>query len=441
MMPRDGATGGEPDPSPGSDHQGGASRRRSIISLFGPVSAGTLVLALCSYLTLVVAARILGAERYAPFAVVWTLVFIVGPGLFAPIEQEGARGIAASRALGRPIRRPVRRTLLRTAALSGVLIVVLLLTGGELERRLGLSAALVWALAVSLLGVGVGHACRGILAGSGRLRAYGAGLAAEGLLRIGGALALGLGGQRSAWLFAVLAGAPAGGGAILGALARGSPATAGNVEGREEPAEVNGRSTLPALVVAAISAQLLINVGPVAVAVLAGPEDDAAAGKLMAGLVLTRIPLLALAAGQTVLLPHLAGLVARKREQELRALMTRLVGGCFVVAVVGTLIAAAVGPAAVRLLFGPDFDLSALDMALLVVAVMAYCAAHLLGLALISQRRPTTLACCWLTGIAVALGVLVVLPGLVLRVEAALVAGCLVSALLTGRAALDARER
>jgi O-antigen/teichoic acid export membrane protein len=435
-MPIDGtgAAGGPGRPD-------GAARRRSVLARLGPVSVGTLVMALCSYLTLIVAARVLGAERYAPFAVVWTLVFIVGPGLFAPIEQEGARSLAAARAVGRPTRGPVRRTVLRTLALSGALLLVLLLTRGLLARQMGLSGALVAALAVSLLGVGVGHACRGVLAGSGRLRAYGAGLAAEGLLRIGGALALGLGGQRSAWLFAVLAGAPAGAGAVVGALDRGSSTLALTAGGTGEPAAPPGRSGLAALVVAAFSAQLLINVGPVAVAMLAGPEDDAAAGRLLAGLVLTRIPLLALAAGQTVLLPHLAELVARDRMLEVRTLVGRLAVTCLGLAMVGGVIAAAVGPATVRLLFGPDFNLSALDMALLVVAVMAYCAAHLLGMALISQRRAATLAWCWLAGVAAALIVLAVVPGLVLRVEVSLVAGCTVSALLTAWAALDARKQ
>ena len=46
---------------------------------------------------LVLSARALGHEAYAPLSVLWALVFLVGPGFFLPIEQEIGRALAARR--------------------------------------------------------------------------------------------------------------------------------------------------------------------------------------------------------------------------------------------------------------------------------------------------------------------------------------------------------
>ena len=94
------------------------SRRRSSANLPGgmvPVAAGLVVLGATSYGFLVLAARSLGPERYAPLSVLWALVFLVGPGVFVPLEQELARAIAARQATGRGA-----EDLVRKAGLAGV---------------------------------------------------------------------------------------------------------------------------------------------------------------------------------------------------------------------------------------------------------------------------------------------------------------------------------
>ena len=82
-----------------------------------PVAAGLIVLGITAYGFLIVAARSLGAERYAPLAVLWALVFLIGPGVFVPLEQELARAISARQATGR-----TSEHLVRMAALAGTLL-------------------------------------------------------------------------------------------------------------------------------------------------------------------------------------------------------------------------------------------------------------------------------------------------------------------------------
>ncbi|MEA2685075.1 MAG: hypothetical protein QOE93_270, partial [Actinomycetota bacterium] len=64
------------------------------------VAAGLVVLGLTAYAFLVIAARALGPEAYAPLSALWAIVFLVGPGCFVPLEQELARSLAARGAAG-----------------------------------------------------------------------------------------------------------------------------------------------------------------------------------------------------------------------------------------------------------------------------------------------------------------------------------------------------
>lgn len=416
-------------------------RRDGLQRRVGAIALGTLVLAASSYGFLIAVARALGPQRYASFAVVWALVFWIGPGVFAPLEQQTARAVASARAFGAPTRAVVLRALRRSAGLVGLLLVAVAASRDVLERTLGLDAGLLAGLAASLLGLSVAHPVRGVTAGLGRLSSYAWGLALEGLLRLGGGLALAVQGLRSAALFSVLAGVPAGVGAGLSLLrgeASGAPASlpalaVGGVDVVERRETVAG---LVWLVTAGLCAQLLINLPPVAVAALAAPSQRTAAGQLLAGLLVARIPLLGVATAQTVLLPHLVRLRATGQAASVTRMLRRIAVACLALATTGAGLAALLGPAIMRLAFGSAFALTSWDLALLVMAVFAYLAATLLGLGLVAEHRGEALASSWVAGVVVAVMALVVVPGLVLRVEVALVAGCCTSAMLVAASTL-----
>ncbi|MEZ5165543.1 MAG: ThiF family adenylyltransferase [Acidimicrobiales bacterium] len=65
------------------------------------IAVGLLVNGLSTYVFLVLARRNLGDEAYGGLAVLWGLVYILGPGLFQPLEQELARATAAGAAKAR----------------------------------------------------------------------------------------------------------------------------------------------------------------------------------------------------------------------------------------------------------------------------------------------------------------------------------------------------
>ena len=56
---------------------------------------GLVINGLSTYGFLVLAHAAIGDEAYGGLAVLWALMYILGPGLFQPLEQEVARATAA----------------------------------------------------------------------------------------------------------------------------------------------------------------------------------------------------------------------------------------------------------------------------------------------------------------------------------------------------------
>ena len=86
-------------------------------------------------------------------------------------------------------------------------------------------------------------------------------------------------------------------------------------------------------------------------------REDRIVGHVQAGLLVARVPLLLFAAVPAALLPALAGLAATGRFVEMRRRVVLTSAGVGALMAVATVLAALVGPAVVRLLFGPSFDL------------------------------------------------------------------------------------
>src|SRR6516165_43412 len=87
------------------------------------VAAGSVVSGLTAYGFLIVAARHLGPIAYSGLSAVWTLVFLVGPSFFGPLEQEVCRAAVARRSSGDGDRPAV----VRGAQVGGVIVVAVLI--------------------------------------------------------------------------------------------------------------------------------------------------------------------------------------------------------------------------------------------------------------------------------------------------------------------------
>lgn len=388
------------------------------------IAAGLVVLGLTAYGFLVVAARALGPEAYAPLSALWAIVFLVGPGCFIPIEQELARSLAARRAAGVGGGPVIRRA----ATIGGAALLLLTVASAAagivlLDRLFDGEALLVVGLLASLAGYYAEHLARGVLAGYGRFRPYGIALATEGSVRLAGCAVLAALGVATAGPYGV----------VLGAAPL--VATAVALRGQRDLAPPGPDADRRELTVAlgwllagSVLAQALANAGPVAVKLLAGDGERAVAGRFLAALIVARVPLFLFTAVLAPALPRLARMAAAGDRPGFDAGLRRLlvlVAGLSAAGIVGALVA---GPAVVRALFGSDFELPAHDLATLAVACAAYLLAMTLAQALIAVAGHTRVAFAWLAGVA-SFGIVTALGSdLLTRVELGMVAGGAVSA-------------
>ncbi len=390
------------------------------------VGGGLLLAGLCTYAFLAIAGHALTPERYSAFAGFWALLFVVAPGIFLPLEQELGRALAARRARGDG-GAPVMR---RCAAIGGGFLSLLLLGSGLAfgavdGRLLGGDAVLMIALLLGLTAYCAEHLARGTLSGSGRFRAYGILLGAEGIYRVTFCATLAALHVRSpgAYGLALVAGSFA---AVLTALARERGLLAPG--SHSSNAEVT--TALGSLLLASLATQFMFNGGTVVVQLLARPSEQRAAGTFLNGRVLAFVPLFLFQAVTAALLPRLSALNTRGADDEFRRTLMRLllfVGALGVLATAGAFV---LGPAVLRLVFGPAFQLTRVDLALLAASCTTLMAAQALGQGLIARSRYHGVVAGWLCGVAVFFAVVVAVRPLLLRVELGLFCGGLAAAVV-----------
>lgn len=423
--------------------------RAPLARSLGVVGSAVAFSGLSTYGYLVLAARALGVEDYAPFAVAWSLALVVAAGVFVPLEQETARAVAVEAARSRPAHDVVRRLGAGAAALALACAVLTTVLAVPLLPLLDRSVTLLVALGVVGLGLAPPFLLRGLLSGQQRFGAYAVIVVAEGFLRMAGAaVLLALGVRTAAPYLAMVALS-----AFLSALAGiavvqlGDRRTGSTGAARPPPAAAAPASPTPAgtgtavaprmtrgwgglatLVTAALMSQVLLNVGPVLVAFLAQPGERAAASRLLAGMVLARVPLFLFSAVQAALVPRLTGDATREDLDSFRRTVRVLVLGVAGLTAVlcGALLL--VGEPLLALLFGDGFRLSGGLLALLAVGVGCYLVAATAGSALLALGRHGALTQGWLLGLATLAGVTALVPDLLARISLGFAAGCAASA-------------
>lgn len=389
------------------------------------IGGGLAINGITAYAFITIVARTLGPEAYNPIGLLWAIGFLLGPGLFQPLEQEVAR-IVASRGSAAGTLPVVRRAAAIGLAISLVLVACSLLASRWLIDGLfdGEPLLLVGMLML-VIGFGAGHLARGLLAGTNRFGAYSRYLLGDGVSRLALVVVMVLIGVRSSGPFGIAHGlAP-----VLGILIALAPERRLFTDGEPVPWSELSRA-MGSLLAASLATAFLLNVSPLAVQVLADDQQGDAAGIFLNALLIARIPLFFFQAVQASLLPRLSALAAAGRYDEmwheLRHLLTLVVaaGG---LAVVGF---GLLGPFVVETAFGSGFAVSSRDMALLAVSSAGLMIALTFAQALIACRAQGRMALSWVAGvvafpIAVSFG-----SDLFLRVELALIVSVVVSSVL-----------
>ena len=163
-----------------------------------PVGAGLAILGGGSFAHLAVAGHTLPTAGMAQMSVLWSLVFLLGLGVFFPVEQELIRLVSARTAAGQGIGPVVRRGATLALGIAMVLLAAFTLAAGPLASRLfGGDTTMVAVLGGATVALAVTAVSRGTLAGLGRFGSYGRQLAVDGGLRVLLACALGAAGART----------------------------------------------------------------------------------------------------------------------------------------------------------------------------------------------------------------------------------------------------
>lgn len=392
------------------------------------VGTGVAILGLTSFVYLAVVGRMLGPADVVPLTTLWVLINAIGPALFFPLEQEVGRAVAARQAVGLGAR-PV---LLRAGALGlGLLLVlaaVCAAAGAPLARWLFDGEVVVLAaFFVGSVGLCAQHLTRGAFAGSGDFLRYGVQLGVDGVLRLGGGLALAVAASTQVGWYAVLLGLSPIVAVILTVPRPGRLLTAGPPASWQDVG-----SALGLLIAGSAFAQFVVNAAPIAANLLATTEERARVGVFISALVLVRIPLFVFAAVQAALLPALARLAAvddrAGYQRRLRSILL-LVSG---LGLAGVLVIAAAGPWLVELVYGELFRSTRGDLIPLALATAAYMLALVLSQALISLRSYRASLSGWAAASLAFVLALLVPAELELRVGVAYLVGAAAGALWLG---------
>ncbi len=353
-----------------------------------------------------IAAHALGRDDYGLVAVLWAAVFLVASIIYRPVEQLLSRTLAERHARNRSVRDALRVAATIQLGLAVAFVAVALLLREPLEDELfSGSATLYWCLIAAVTFYAASYFARGFLAGEQRFALYGSLVLMEAASRVVFAVLLAVGivdGENTAAI--AIAAAP-----LLSlfvvpwALSRhvrrtaAAPEQAAAEAGEPEFTLSHGLGFAGAVLVIMCSEQAILNSG--VLIVKADTGDDALAALIFAVLMIARAPLQLFQAVSTTLLPHLTRLLVREEEEvgagDFRRSVRLTVAACLAfggATVVGVLL---VGPAAMRLLFGPEFDYDRLGLAMVAAGMGLYLAATTVNQAVLAQGRARFAAASW----------------------------------------------
>lgn len=347
------------------------------------LGVGSVVNGLAAYAFVAVGVRSIGAEAFAPVALLWGFWAFSGAALAFPIQHWVIRqmtidGDSAGVAAAMP---KLIRLALAVALAQGVL-------SFALRGRLFDSSSLFWPLAVFALAAGTAGIglVRGLLAGSGRYGAAASVIGGENIVRVAAAiLASFLWSSSNGFAVALLLGPLAG-------LIWRPRFTHTRLAATRPSIRLVGSSSVGLLL-----SQTILHGGPVALALI--DADPVRVTVLFSTLALFRAPYL-VALGLTLRSTSvMTTWVESHDHRKLVRVVAAMAGAAAATAVVGYIAAAVIGPPIVSLVFGPETRPSAEIAGLVAAGSIVALAGLWLIIALIAARREATLVLSWVAGV------------------------------------------
>jgi O-antigen/teichoic acid export membrane protein len=371
------------------------------------LSVGIATTGLVTFAFFSLASHALSEVDYKGISLLWSVMFLIISIIYRPVEQLLSRTISVRRAQGLHGGHPLRIAVIIQLAFAAVFLVIALAGRTRIERDVfDGSATLYWVLVVAVLAYAASYFARGWLAGHQRFGLYGGLVLMESVSRTLFALAAAIGiahGQAAVALG--IAAAPLVSLAVVPLALRGQdpPPSSGAPEGAGGGLSLRGGAGFAGAVLVVMAAEQALLNGPVVI-VDATSSDAALAGFAFNVLLITRAPLQLFQAIQTTLLPHLSTLqgsdAAEDFRHALRVIVLAIAG--FAGAVVVGL--ALIGPWAMGVLFGGDFEYTRLGLVLVGIGMGFHLTAGTLNQAALARGRAAWAAGAWLAAAALFLG-------------------------------------
>ena len=352
---------------------------------------------------------------YTPLGMLWALSFLLGPGIFHPLEQQTSRSIASR--FGEETT-PVFKAASIVGGIATLLIVICALCFNSwlTEDIFSDQRSLLIAIILVVIGLGSAHLVKGVLAGTGRFKNYSRYLIGEGLGRLLVTAILVIFASGEVWMYGLALGlSPFIG--ISAALFRQKDLIKPGPKVKAK--EISG--SLGVLLIASLATAMVLNVSPLTVELLAEPNQKEEPGKFLNALLIARIPLFFFQAVQAALLPRLSQLMASKELEKFKHELMRLLGFVTVFGACFLFLIAVSGQWVTRIAFGSEYEISRQDMTLLAVSSVGLMYALSLTQGLLALHRQGYSAAAWVSGIATFPATIFIGDDLFLRVEVALI--------------------
>lgn len=313
------------------------------------IAAGMVVGAITGYVVVILVNHAVGDRDYAGFGAFWSLIFVVGPGLFLPLEQELSRAVSHRNA-HKDGNGPIVRTSV-TMALSLAVVAMLIFACFSkffVDEVFHHNGYLQVGFILGILGYAFLHSSRGILSGNHRFGAYGTSLALEGTTRFIAVVALAIAGVTNVGAYGIAMGfAP-----IVVVLPfiplvkkLSTPGT---------PASKRELGTaLAYLVTSSVLSQSLAYSSLFITNVIEG-ESGLTARFFTNAFFIARIPVIGFMAVQAALLPKLSAYHATGDHKEFHAQFKKLLSLVFLLCIIGIVFIAVFGTSLGKILFGTD---------------------------------------------------------------------------------------
>ena len=386
----------------------------------GPYGRGAALLSLgigatglVTYAYFSLASHTLGDADYGGITLLWSAVFITVSVLYRPVEQLLSRTIADRHARAQTGRDHLRVAAAIQLALGGAFACAALLLRGPVEDGLFAgSRTLYWVFIATVLAYAGSYFARGFLAGNHRFGLYGGLVLLESVSRCAFAVAVAVGiasGQSAVALglaaaplvslavvpWALRRRLPHAGEASPEAGAEPDPGSQGGSRAEAAFTLSRGSGFAAGVLVLMVSEQAFLNAGPLLIKATEGANGAALAGFAFNVLLIARAPMQLFQAVQTAILPHLTRLRAIGEADPFRRSVNAALVGIAVFAGVAALAMLAVGPPAMELFFGGDFDYGRGGLVVVSLGMGLYLCAATLGQAALARGQVGRAAASW----------------------------------------------